>query len=256
MRIAHALATAGLGSRRKCEVFVTNGAVTVNGEIVRDLGRQVDFSKDTIAYRGKILECSPNVYYILNKPVGYVVTAQDAYAKKTVYDLLPRQLVNATRQGSRGKVRVFPVGRLDKDSMGILLLTNDGELSHRLLHPRYHVEKWYEVTLDRAWRPEDSGKVINGFHAFDGHLKLEQIRPVSKRRLMVQLREGKKRQIRRVFQRFDYEVVTLVRISFGPVKLSNLRLGEGRFNFLESGSFVKRSGYHLTLVTWGMMRGE
>lgn len=243
MRIAHALATAGLGSRRKCEVFVVNGAVTVNGGVVQDLGRQVDFTKDTIAYRGKILEASPNVYYVLNKPEGYVVTAQDAHAKKTVYDLLPRQLVNATRQGARGKVRVFPVGRLDKDSMGILLLTNDGELSHRLLHPRYHVEKWYEVTLDRAWHPEDTGRVIAGFHAFDGLLKLEQVRPISRRHLLVQLREGKKRQIRRVFKKFGYEVVTLMRISFGPIKLGDLRLGEGRFlTSFESKGLRKAAG--------------
>jgi 23S rRNA pseudouridine2605 synthase len=229
MRIAHALATAGLGSRRKCEVLVTNGAVTVNGEVVQDLGRQVDLTKDTIAYRGKVLEAAPDVYYIMNKPEGYVVTAQDAHAKKTVYDLLPRQLVNSTRQGGRGRVRVFPVGRLDKDSMGILLLTNDGELSHRLLHPRYHVEKWYEVILDRAWRPEDSPRVLKGFHAFDGLLKLEQIRPISRRHVLVQLREGKKRQIRRVFSKFGYKVVTLIRISFGPIKVEGLRLGEGRY---------------------------
>ena len=82
MRIAHALATAGLGSRRKCEVLVTNGAVTVNGEVVQDLGRQVDLTKDTIAYRGKVLEAAPDVYYIMNKPEGYVVTAQDAHAKR------------------------------------------------------------------------------------------------------------------------------------------------------------------------------
>lgn len=229
MRIAHALASAGLGSRRKCEVFVANGAVTVNGEVVQDLGRQVDFSKDTIAYRGKVLEPASSVYYILNKPEGYIVTAQDEHAKKTVYDLLPRQLVNATRQGTGRKTRVFPVGRLDKDSMGILLMTNDGELSHRLLHPRFHVEKWYEVKLGRAWDPADSRKVLNGFHAFDGFLKLEQIRPISKRHVLVQLREGKKRQIRRVFKKFGYEVVGLVRISFGPIKLGNLYPGGGRF---------------------------
>lgn len=229
MRIAHALASAGLGSRRKCEVFVTNGAVTLNGEIVRDLGRQVDFSKDTIAYRGKVLEAARNVYYILNKPEGYIVTAQDEHAKKTVYDLLPRQLVNATRQGTGHKVRVFPVGRLDKDSMGLLLMTNDGELSNRLLHPRYHVEKWYEVKLNRAWDPADSGKAINGFHAFDGLLKIEQVRPISKRHVLVQLREGKKRQIRRVFAKFNYDVLGLVRISFGPIKIGRLYPGEGRY---------------------------
>ena len=229
MRIAHALASAGLGSRRKCEVFVTNGAIMVNGEVVYDLGRQVDFEKDTIAYRGKILEPALNVYYILNKPEGYIVTAQDAHAKKTVYDLLPRQLVNATRQIGGRKVRVFPVGRLDKDSMGLLLMTNDGTLSHRLLHPRYHVEKWYEVKLGRAWDNADRHKVLNGFHAFDGFLKLEQIRPISKRHVLVQLREGKKRQIRRVFKKFGYEVAGLVRITFGPIRIGKLYPGEGRF---------------------------
>lgn len=229
MRIAHALASAGLGSRRKCEVFVTNGAISVNGEVVRDLGRQVDFANDTIAYRSKILQAAPHVYYILNKPEGYVVTAQDIHAKKTVYDLLPRHLVNATRQASTNRVRVFPVGRLDKDSSGLLLMTNDGELANRLIHPRFHVEKWYEVKLHRAWEHADRNKVLNGFHSYDGILKLEDIRPISTRGVLVELREGKKRQIRRVFNRFEYEVVYLNRISFGPLKLGKLTLGQGRF---------------------------
>ncbi len=229
MRIAHALAAAGLGSRRKCEVFVTNGAVSVNGEVVYDLGRQVDLERDTVAYRGKALQAAPHVYYILNKPEGYVVTAQDIHAQRTIYDLLPRHLVNATRQASTNRVRVFPVGRLDKDSSGLLLMTNDGELANRLIHPRYHVEKWYEVKLGRAWDPADRPKVLNGFYSYDGLLKLEEVRPVTKRGLMVELREGKKRQIRRVFKRFGYEVVFLKRVSFGPLKLGNLALGRGRF---------------------------
>lgn len=229
MRIAHALASAGLGSRRKCEVFVTNGAISVNGEIVRDLGRQVDFETDTIMYRHKVLQVAPHVYYILNKPESYVVTAQDIHAKKTVFDLLPRQLVNQTRQSSSHRVRVFPVGRLDKDSSGLLLMTNDGELANRLIHPRFHVEKWYEVKLNRAWVPQDSNKVLNGFHSYDGILRLEEIRPISTRGLLVELREGKKRQIRRVFKRFGYEVIYLNRVSFGPLKLGKLGLGQGRF---------------------------
>lgn len=229
MRIAHALASAGLGSRRKCEVFVTNGAISVNGEVVRDLGRQVDFSRDTIMYRNKVLQAAPHVYYLLNKPEGYVVTAQDIHAKKTVYDLLPRQLVTATRQSSSHRVRVFPVGRLDKDSSGLLLLTNDGELANRLIHPRFHVEKWYQVKLNRAWDEKDRAKVLEGFHSYDGILKLEEVRPVSPRILVVQLREGKKRQIRRVFNRFGYDVLMLNRYSFGPLRLSHLAPGQGRF---------------------------
>lgn len=229
MRIAHALATAGLGSRRKCETFVTNGAISVNGEVVFDLGRQVDFEKDTILYRGKVLQAAPHVYYVLNKPEGYVVTAQDIHAKQTVYDLLPRHLVNATRQSGTNRVRVFPVGRLDKDSSGLLLMTNDGELANRLIHPRYHVEKWYEVKLGRVWEPSDRQKVLQGFHSYDGLLRIEEVRPISKRGLMVELREGKKRQIRRVFKHYGHEVVYLNRVSFGPLKLGNLLPGRGRF---------------------------
>lgn len=229
MRIAHALASAGLGSRRKCEVFVTNGAISVNGEVVHDLGRQVDFQNDTIMYRHKVLQPAPHVYYIVNKPEGYVVTAQDRHAKKTVFDLLPRHLVNATRQSATNRVRVFPVGRLDKDSSGLLLMTNDGELANRLIHPRFHVEKWYQVKLHRAWDTRDRNKVLEGFHSYDGFLKLEDIRPISPRIVMVELREGKKRQIRRVLQRFDYNVVMLNRFSFGPLKLGHLALGQGRF---------------------------
>ena len=229
MRIAHALASAGLGSRRKCEVFVTNGAISVNGEVVQDLGRQVDFQKDTIMYRQKVLELAPHVYYLLNKPEGYVVTAQDLHAKKTVFDLLPRHLVNATRQSATNRVRVFPVGRLDKDTSGLLLMTNDGELANRLIHPRYHVEKWYQVKLHRAWDVRDRHKVLEGFHSYDGFLKRDERRPISPRIVMVELREGKKRQIRRVFQRFEYTVVMLNRYSFGPLKLGHLAPGQGRF---------------------------
>ena len=229
MRIAHALASAGLGSRRKCEVFVTNGAISVNGEVVQDLGRQVDFVNDTIMYRQKVLQLAPHVYYLLNKPEGYVVTAQDMHAKKTVFDLLPRHLVNATRQTSTNRVRVFPVGRLDKDSSGLLLMTNDGDLANRLIHPRFHVEKWYQVKLNCAWDERDRNNVLEGFHSYDGFLKVEEVRPISPRVLMVELREGKKRQIRRVFQRFGYDVVMLNRYSFGPLKLGHLAPGQGRF---------------------------
>ncbi len=229
MRIARALATAGLGSRRKCEELVTNGAISVNGEVVYDLGRQVDFEQDAIAYRNKVLSLAPRIYYLLNKPEGYVVTAQDEHAKKTVFDLLPRQLVASTRQASSNRVRVFPVGRLDKDSSGLLLMTNDGELANRLIHPRYHVEKWYRVRLHRAWQSRDRVKALEGFHSYDGFLRLEEVRPISPRMVLVELREGKKRQIRRVFQRLEYSVLQLQRFSFGPLKIGTLMPGQGRF---------------------------
>src|SRR5437868_8301554 len=130
MRISRALALAGIDSRRKCEVHVTNGAVRVNGEVVRDLGRQVDPANDEITFRGRALQFTKGaaaggegfyIYYVLHKPAGYSTTAYDPHAKKTVFDLLPRQLVSRTHKPTESRTRVFPVGRLDRDSTGLLL---------------------------------------------------------------------------------------------------------------------------------------
>src|SRR3990167_10312054 len=131
MRISRALALAGLNSRRKCETYVVNGAITVNGQVVQDLGRQVDPEEDMICYRGKLLEHKSKVYFLLYKPVGYTTTADDPHATRTVYDLLPKILTRGTRQQRASRTRVFPVGRLDKNTSGLLLFTDDGELDRK-----------------------------------------------------------------------------------------------------------------------------
>jgi 23S rRNA pseudouridine2605 synthase len=218
----------GIDSRRKCEVYIRNGQVELNGEIVRDLGRQVDIYNDAILFRGKILQFDKPIYYVLHKPVGYVTTASDPFAKKTVFDLLPPRLVPRTSKPMPSRTRVFPVGRLDKDSSGLLLMTNDGEMANHLMHPRYEVAKWYEVRLDRAIDPRDIKRAIKGVQLEDGMAKAQKVRPKTRRILQILIREGRNREVRRIFEALGYEVVDLCRIAFGPLLLGQLPPGQGR----------------------------
>ncbi|MBI3314046.1 MAG: rRNA pseudouridine synthase [Candidatus Omnitrophica bacterium] len=230
MRIARALALGGIDSRRKCEIHVRNGAVTVNGEVVRDLGRQVDPDQDVIMFRGRMVDAKTNyVYFLLNKPEGYTTTAYDPHAEKTVYDLLPKTLIAGSRQPKASRTRVFPVGRLDKNSTGLLLMTNDGELANRLTHPRYEVGKWYEIKLGRALDPRDRGRLLKGVELEDGLAKAEKVRMLTKRNLQLLIREGKKREVRRIFEALGYEVIRLCRVAFGPLMLGSTLPGRGRF---------------------------
>ena len=151
MRISRALALAGVAARRKCEAHVLAGEVAVNGQVVKDLGRQVEPDKDRITFRGKPLASQEKVYYLLHKPAGYTTTVSDPHAEKTVYELLPKL-----------PARVFPVGRLDRDSTGLILFTNDGDLANRLTHPRYGVGKVYEAKLDRPLGPEILARLKQG----------------------------------------------------------------------------------------------
>ncbi|MBI3306835.1 MAG: rRNA pseudouridine synthase [Candidatus Omnitrophica bacterium] len=230
MRIARALALAGIDSRRKCEIHVRNGAVTVNDEVVQDLGRQVDPEQDVILFRGRPVEAAPaHVYYILHKPVGYITTAFDPHAKKTVYDLLPKTLIAGSRQPKASRTRVFPVGRLDKDSSGLILMTNDGDLANRMAHPRFQIGKWYEVRLDRTLDPRDGHKLLSGVKIKEGTARAQKFYKLSRRVLRLLIHEGKKREIRRMFEALSYEVVELKRIAFGPLILGTLPSGTGRF---------------------------
>ncbi|MFA6600869.1 MAG: pseudouridine synthase [Candidatus Omnitrophota bacterium] len=229
MRISRALAMAGIASRRKCETHVLNGAVQVNGEVVRDLGRQVDPDSDLIAFRNRPVAFERFVYYLLNKPKGYTTTVSDPYADKVVFDLLPKNLVPQTAHPGPGRIRVFPVGRLDKDSMGLLLLTNDGDLANRLIHPRYEIGKWYEVRLHRAFDLRDGAQLAKGISLSDGPARALEWRKVSQRIVRVKISEGRKREVRRMFAALGYKVLELVRIAFGPLVLVGLDTGEGRF---------------------------
>lgn len=229
MRISRALALAGLGSRRKCETYVKNGAIRVNSEVVTDLGRQVDIENDHLFYRNKLLIYGETLYYALNKPKGYLTSARDPHNAKTVFDLLPHKLVTHSRQVSMLKRRVFPIGRLDKDSMGLLLFTNDGDTAFKLTHPRYQVSKWYQVRLDRPFNLKDKDKMLKGIRLREGWATVKRVKSISRRILQLEICEGKNREVRRIFEKLGYEVVDLLRIAFGPIGLGELVLGRGRY---------------------------
>ncbi len=241
MRIARALALSGIDSRRKCEEHIRNGAVSLNGEIVRDLGRQVDPEQDVLCFRGRPLEFGKHVYYLLHKPEGYTTTASDPHAKKTVYELLPRTLASSTRQPSSNRKRVFPVGRLDRESSGLLLFTNDGELANRLIHPRYEIGKWYEVRLDRPFDLNDKARLFAGVRLSDGVARVENMHVLSRRVVRVLLREGKNREVRRIFAALDYQVIRLLRIAMGPLTLQGLPPAAGRYLKVPEIQILKKS---------------
>lgn len=221
------MALAGIASRRKCESLIEHGEVAVNGEPVKDLGRQVDPEKDRITFRGRPLAFQKSVYFLLHKPAGYVTSASDPHAEKTVYRLLPRQLVGS--HAHRSEQRVFPVGRLDQDSTGLLLFTNDGDLANQLTHPRYEVPKEYEVEVDHPVQPADREKLLQGVHLEEGLARVEKADLLDPKSLRLTLREGKKREVRRILQTLGYRVDRLCRVSFGPLKLGTLPVGHGRF---------------------------
>lgn len=223
LRLHKFLAQCGYGSRRQCEDLIRAGRVQVNGAVVREMGLKIVPGVDRIELDGREVQpCrEPLVYYILNKPRGYITTREDERGRCTVYDLL------------RGvKVRVFPVGRLDRDSEGLLLFTNDGELAHRLMHPSFRVEKEYRVWVEGAITDEAIRSLESGM-SFEGeHYQPAQVRVVSRKpavsELSIVIREGKKRQVRRMCLAVGHPVQRLVRVREGRLSLGNLQPGKLR----------------------------
>ncbi|MFW6366765.1 MAG: pseudouridine synthase, partial [Spirochaetota bacterium] len=221
VRINRFLASCGLGSRRKCESYVTEGRVTINGE-VPGLSATVDPKKDTVLLDGKPLTTVHIAYYVmLHKPKGYITSVGDPFNRRTVRDLVDEKYWEAG---------VFPVGRLDKDTEGLLLLTNDGETAHRLMHPSFECSKTYQVTLDRPLEEKDRMKVESGIRLREFHAQPCSITNASAggTRFELTITEGKKRQIRIVFKSLHYKVTHLKRISLGPLHLGHLPKGHLR----------------------------
>lgn len=211
----------GVASRRKAEEFISAGQVTVNGEKAT-LGTKVDPDQDRVICRGELLSRVKVTYYVvLNKPKGFLTSVGDPFGRRTVVDLIPEKYWEAG---------VFPVGRLDKDTEGLLLLTNDGILAHRLMHPSFESKKTYSVTLDRELDEKDKGAIEKGVR-----LREFSTRPCTivkdkdlPERLQITIGEGKKRQIRLTFAHFRYKVKKLVRLEFGPLKLAHIPKGTFR----------------------------
>ena len=213
MRLNRFLAAAGLGSRRSCEELISSGFVAINGRRIDNLATIV-LPGDDVRVKGRPIQAAPLVTLLLNKPRGFVVTRSDEQGRRTVYDLL-----------EQGHSNLFHVGRLDKESEGILLMTNDGALAQKLLHPSHGVEKEYEVELDKTFDPELTAKLLRGVHIEGGRGRFESVRMVGPKLLRVVLKQGIKRQIRLMLYRLGYEVERLRRIRMGPV--SDFKLPPG-----------------------------
>jgi pseudouridine synthase len=222
MRLNRYLAMAGIASRRKCDELILAKRVKVNGQIVNQLGQKIEEQTDEVLFDNKIVRLPEKFKYILlNKPAGYITTASDEYNRRTVIDLVPV------------KDRVFPVGRLDYETTGLLLLTNDGDLANQMIHPRYKIEKVYHVLLDKLIKPVALYHLEQGIDIDDrktAPCKIKQIRVVDNCSLLeIRLLEGRYRQIRRMFEKYDYVVEELDRIALGPLNLSGLKRGEWRY---------------------------
>ena len=216
MRLNRFLASAGLGSRRGVEELITSGQVRINGRVVTDLATQVE-PNDAVKVGNRLLRSEQPLSVLLNKPKGFVCTASDERDRKTIFDLLPANWP-----------RIYHVGRLDKDSEGLLILTNDGDLSLALTHPRYKIEKEYEVLLDKSFDLKDREKLLRGFHIMGGRAKVERLEVLGPQHLGLTLTQGIKRQIRLMLYEFGYEVERLARVRLGPLKIGEMRPGEWR----------------------------
>lgn len=216
MRLNRFLAAAGLGSRRHCDELIAAGRVRINGQVCTDFSVQPD-ERDHVKVDGKLVHSQRRLDIMLHKPAGFVSTRSDPNARDTIFDLLPPHLP-----------RLFNVGRLDAQTEGLLLLTNDGELAQRLTHPRYKVEKEYEITLDRPWDATLAPKLLSGMMLDGQRARLEKIHFVKPTRLRVVLRQGINRQIRRMFYEIGYEVKRLIRVRIGRLHLGDLPRGHWR----------------------------
>lgn len=218
MRLVKYLAHAGVASRRAAETIVADGRVTIDGQLVTDPARDVG-EDAVVTLDGRALDgAEPRAVYVLNKPTGVVSTASDTHGRRTVLDLIPR----------RG-LRLYPVGRLDADSSGLILLTNDGQLAHKLTHPSFEVPKTYRAKLakhpisDKALRALRSGVQLE-----DGITAPARARRVGQDSVEITIHEGRNRQVRRMCKEVGFPVAELTRVSFGPLQLGTLAPGAHR----------------------------
>jgi 23S rRNA pseudouridine2605 synthase len=215
VRLAKYLAHSGVASRRRAEELVAAGRVRVAGEVVRDPARDVEHEHG-IEVDGRPVSPEPREVWVLNKPAGVVSTAREPGRRRAVTELVPS-----------GR-RLYPVGRLDADSTGLIVLTNDGELANRLTHPRYEIPRTYRVRLRRPPSDADVRRLRRGVELEDGPTAPARVRRISPRALELTIREGRKRQVRRMAEAVGNEVVELRRTAFGPLRLGDLAEGQAR----------------------------
>ncbi|TRX58650.1 rRNA pseudouridine synthase [Fulvivirga sp. M361] len=220
IRLNKYIANAGVCSRRDADELIASGAVKVNGTIVTELGLKVG-AGDKVEYKGKTLVPEKPIYVLLNKPKDFITTTDDPQGRRTVMDLVKQA----------GSERIFPVGRLDRYTTGLLLLTNDGDMAGKLAHPSYNVKKIYRVELDKRITKEDVTRISEGLHLEDGEVKVDELAILSNdyKALGVEIHIGKNRIVRRIFEHLGYEVVKLDRVVYAGLDKQNLPRGKWRF---------------------------
>ncbi len=230
IRLNRYIANSGICSRRKADELIAAGVVSVNGVAISELGHKVDPAKDEIRYNGELLKREKKTYVLLNKPKDYITTTDDPQERKTVMQLVEK----ASRE------RIYPVGRLDRNTTGLLLMTNDGDLADKLSHPRNGITKIYHVELDKSLSQGDMNKIQFGLELEDGIIKPDNVSYVtggSKREVGIQIHSGKNRIVRRIFEHLGYEVVKLDRVVYG--NLTKKDLPRGRWRYLEEHELIQ-----------------
>ena len=220
MQLNKFLAHSGVSSRRNVVELIKQGLVKVNGEVVKEPGR-VLLETDTVTVQGKKIEVERKLYIILNKPRGYITTTSDEQGRDTVMDLI----------GSSYKERLYPVGRLDRNTTGILLLTNDGELAQRLAHPKHQIQKVYHVTVNKPFTEVDRKRILTGVRLSDGKVTVDRISHAlgpKKNQLRITIHSGKYRVVRRLFEAVGYEVKKLDRVQYANMNKRGLPAGVWR----------------------------
>lgn len=234
MRLNRFIAHAGICSRREADTYIKTGSVTVNGKVVSEMGYQVSFN-DEVRFDGRLISSERKEYVLLNKPKNFLTTTSDDKGRRTVMELI----ASATKQ------RLFPVGRLDRNTTGLLLFTNDGELAARLTHPKYGVRKIYHVVLDKSLRVNHLQEIEKGITLEDGPVVADAIsfiQGATKREVGIEIHSGKNRIVRRIFEHFGYVVTKLDRVSFAGLTKKDLPRGHFRHLTEKEVSFLRMIG--------------
>jgi 23S rRNA pseudouridine2605 synthase len=235
LRLNKYIANSGICSRREADELIKAGEISVNGEIIRELGVKVS-PKDDIRYKGKKIDRERKVYILLNKPRDFVTTVKDKHAEKTVIDIVKDACPE----------RVYPVGRLDKNTTGVLLLTNDGELTKELTHPSHNKKKIYHVQLDKDLTKADMLKIVEGLQLDEDYIEVDAISYVDeedKTQVGIEIHSGQNRIVRRIFESLEYKVKKLDRVYFAGLTKKNLPRGKWRFLTPQEISILKRKSF-------------
>jgi 23S rRNA pseudouridine2605 synthase len=233
IRLNKYLADAGICSRREADVHIEGGAVMVNNKVVTQLGTKVS-PTDKVQFGGETLKREKSRYFLLNKPKGFITTSKDPFDRRTVMSLVE----NACKE------RIYPVGRLDKNTLGLLMFTNDGDLAKKLTHPKHQIKKIYHVYLDKPINPGHLQEIANGFELEDGFIKPDKVSFITgepdKKQIGIELHSGKNRIVRRIFEHKGYKVMKLDRVFFAGLTKKDLPRGKFRMLSEKEVNLLKR----------------